>query len=92
MLSVVVQGQVDLLVEARSRIVMGTPVKEAEPTPLQVLDAKLRHEEETSAQLKEELERMAKELYERARSEALQAKVCLHYQVFVGCVPENEKV
>ncbi|BDA51013.1 probable serine/threonine-protein kinase PknK at C-terminar half [Coccomyxa sp. Obi] len=66
---------VEVLVEARSRLVVGTPVNLVKPTQLQSVEEDLRKEKEKSAVLRNRLQRLTAELTEeRARSTRIQAK------------------
>ncbi|CAL8466145.1 g5681 [Coccomyxa elongata] len=68
--------QVELLMEASSRLVVGTPTTLLHPTQPQALEAELRNERQQSADLRNQLQRLTAELIqERARSATLEAKV-----------------
>ncbi|BDA51012.1 probable Aurora kinase B at N-terminal half [Coccomyxa sp. Obi] len=70
------QDQVDLLVEARSRLVVGTPMTLPQPTPLQALEEELRNEKQQVADLTGNVQRLTDALNEeRAHSAYLQAQV-----------------
>ena len=67
--------QVDLLIAAKPKLVLGTPVDLAEASQLHAL---LQEKEDDAAELTGELQRLTVELREeRARSAQLQAKVSL---------------